>query len=173
MAGQWLSRRRPKAAASPPRRSLPTPGVLRRERRALLKLREERLRDLGGLMLEMFRRNRFREDLLRERCDELLGTDARLHELEALLAIATHGRRPARCACCAPLLHGSHFCPNCGRPAGEQAIAACAICSQPLPADARFCSSCGSLAGAQPLEAVVAEELPGLTEAPAPQAQEA
>jgi hypothetical protein len=172
MAGSWPSRRRPKAAASPPRRSLPTRGVLRRERRALLKLREERLRDLGGLMLEMFRRDRFREDLLKERCDELLGMDTRLQELEALLAIATQGRPPRRCTCGAPLLHGSHFCPNCGRPAGEHAITACAICLQPLPADARFCSACGSPAGAEPLE-VTAQELPELAEAPAPQAQEA
>src|SRR5437870_387329 len=118
MAGPWLSRR------SQPRRPLPTPGVLRRERRRLLKLRDERLRDLGGLMLEMFRRNRFREDLLRERCEDLLDMDARLHELDALLALATHRRLPTRCTCGAPLVHASHFCANCGRPAGEAAIVA-------------------------------------------------
>ena len=56
----------------PQRRSLPHPGQLRRERRALLRAREGRLRDLGGLMLEMFRRDQFRQDLLVERCDELL-----------------------------------------------------------------------------------------------------
>jgi Double zinc ribbon len=146
---------------------------MRRERRRLLKLREERLRDLGGLMLEMFRRNRFREDLLRERCEELLDVDARLHELEALLALATHRHPPARCSCGAPLLHASHFCANCGRPAGEQAVVACAICSQPLPADARFCSACGTPAGAQPLDAVPVQEVPEQDGAPAPQAQEA
>ena len=60
--------------AGPPRRALPHPGQLRRERRALLRVREERLRDLGGLMLEMFRRDQFRQDLLVERCDELLAS---------------------------------------------------------------------------------------------------
>ena len=34
----------------------PHPGLLRRERRALLKARDERLRDLGGLVVEMYRR---------------------------------------------------------------------------------------------------------------------
>ena len=51
----------------PARSAVPPAGVLRRERRALLQFREERLRDLGGLLLEMFRRDRFREDLIRER----------------------------------------------------------------------------------------------------------
>src|ERR1700693_3245265 len=64
-------RRRTKSA-------LPPAGVLRRERRALLQVREERLRDLGGLLLEMFRRDRFREDLVRERCEELLEIDEHL-----------------------------------------------------------------------------------------------
>jgi hypothetical protein len=163
----WLLRR------SQPSRPLPTPGALRRERRRLLKLREERLRDLGGLMLEMFRRNRFTEDLVRERCEELFDVDGRLHELDALLALATHKRPHARCACGAPLLHASHFCANCGRPAGAQAVITCAVCSQPLAAEARFCTACGSPAGAQPLEAMPAPEAAELQEAPARQAQEA
>jgi predicted amidophosphoribosyltransferase len=124
-------------------------------------------------MLEMFRRNRFREDLIQERCHELLDIDARLHELEALLALATHRQPPARCQCGAPLLHASHFCANCGRPAGEQAVLACPSCRQPLPAEALFCSACGNPVGAQPLEAVPAQEVPELAEAPARQAQEA
>ena len=45
-----------------PRR--PQAGVLRRERRALLKAREDALRDLGGLLVEMYRRGGFRDDLL-------------------------------------------------------------------------------------------------------------
>src|SRR5438105_8857868 len=121
MAGSWLSR------CSQPRRPLPTPGVLRRERRRLVKLREERLRDLGGLMLEMFRRDRFREDLLRERCEELLSIDARLNEVEALLALARQRVPAERCECGAPLVLGSHFCAHCGRPAGEQPVVACAV----------------------------------------------
>jgi ribosomal protein L37E len=118
--------------------------VIRRERRTLGRLREEKLRDLGGLMLEMYRRDVFREDLLAERCDELLGLDARLRELDEMLA-AAKGRLPVgRCDCGAPLPWGSHFCPNCGRPAGEQPVIACAECGHPLPGDARFCASCGA-----------------------------
>src|SRR5207245_8845318 len=74
---------------------------------------------LGGLMLEMFRRDQFRQDLLVERCDELLALDERLRELDSLLVAAVSVRRAApaaRCACGAPLVWGSHFCANCGRP---------------------------------------------------------
>ena len=137
-------------AASPPatpravRRALPPAGQLRRERRTLLLVREEKLRDLGGLMLEMYRRDRFREDLLSERCTELLGLDARLHELDEMLAAARRRIPAGRCECGAPLPWGSHFCPNCGRPAGEQAVIACPECLHPLPADARFCANCGA-----------------------------
>src|SRR3954454_14623264 len=103
-------RRDPRGAVVAPRR---TPaGVLRRERRALLRAREEALRDLGGLLVEMYRRGGFRDDLLQERAGVVVGLDARLGEIDDLL----HGsRRTARCECGAPVLRGSRFCPNCGR----------------------------------------------------------
>ncbi|HVU77462.1 MAG TPA: hypothetical protein VHC67_07760 [Gaiellaceae bacterium] len=105
-----LFRRSANDAGITPRR--PQPGVLRRERRALLKAREDALRDLGGLSVEMYRRGGFRDDLLAERCAAVVGIDARLAEIEALL----HGHRNVpRCECGAPILRGSHFCPNCGR----------------------------------------------------------
>ncbi|HEX4525590.1 MAG TPA: hypothetical protein VH108_02500 [Gaiellaceae bacterium] len=93
-----------------PRR--PQPGVLRRERRALLKAREDALHDLGGLLVEMYRRGGFRDDLLSERAANVIGIDARLAEIEELLHVH---RRVPRCECGAPMLRGSHFCPNCGR----------------------------------------------------------
>lgn len=105
--------------APPRRRPTPPAGELRRERRALLRLREERLRDLGGIALEMYRRDRFREDLVLERCAELIGLEARIHELEALLGNAqplAGVPRSARCDCGSPLLWGSRFCASCGRP---------------------------------------------------------
>ena len=110
------------SAPPPPKRrhSVPPAGALRRERRALLRVREQRLRDLGGLALEMYRRDRFREDLLLERCAELIGLEARVHELDAFLGHAPASARPkqsARCECGAPLLWGSRYCANCGRPA--------------------------------------------------------
>jgi hypothetical protein len=110
----------------PRRRPAPPPGELRRERRALLRLREQKLRDLGGLALEMYRRDRFREDLLVERCAELIGLEARIHELDVLLGSARRAPaapKTARCECGAPLLWGSRFCATCGRPVGEAASA--------------------------------------------------
>jgi hypothetical protein len=80
--------------------------------------REERLRDLGGLMLEMYRRDQFRQDLLVDRCIELGQLEERLAELDALLAAAvSRGKtRPAaRCECGAPIFWGSKFCAQCGR----------------------------------------------------------
>lgn len=115
----------PSPAPSPRavRRALPPAGQLRRERRALLQTREERLRDLGGLMLEMYRRDQFRQDLLVDRCLELQRLEERLADLDALLAASvSRGRvRPsAHCACGAPVFWGSRFCAQCGRPVAEQ-----------------------------------------------------
>ncbi len=136
----------------PSRRATPPPGVIRRERRLLQRTREEKLRDLGGLMLEMYRRDTFREDLLADRCNELLGLDARLRELDEMLAAARRRTPAGRCLCGAPLPWGSHFCPNCGRPAG-QPVVACPECEHPLPADAHFCPNCGATAEDEEAEA--------------------
>ncbi|HEY8103773.1 MAG TPA: hypothetical protein VIE18_04605 [Gaiellaceae bacterium] len=107
-----------------PRRHAPPASELRRERRALMRLREQKLRDLGGLSLEMYRRDSFREDLLLERCAELIGLEARIHELDVLLGTvrpAPGTPRTTRCECGAPLLWGSRFCANCGRPTAARA----------------------------------------------------
>jgi Double zinc ribbon len=128
--------------------ALPPPGTIRRERRALIRTREERIRDLGGLTLDMHRRGSFKQELLDEKARELLVLEQRLQELDSMLAAATAARRPGgapRCACGAPILWGSHFCSNCGRPAGA-AVVTCASCGAPLPADARFCANCGHVA---------------------------
>jgi Double zinc ribbon len=160
--------------AGPPRRSLPHPGLLRRERRALLRVREERLRDLGGLILEMFRRDQFRQDLLVERCDELIALDERLQELDTLLAAAATARRAApaaRCACGAPIVWGSHFCANCGRPVeASPPVVACVQCGNALAADAKFCAVCGkTVTSEQQSQAASVEPPPELLEAlPAP-----
>jgi hypothetical protein len=155
------------APPRPPRRSLPHPGVLRRERRALLRAREDRLRDLGGLMLEMYRRDQFRQDLLIERCDELIALDDRVQELDSLLAAAVSSRRAApaaRCACGAPIVAGAHFCANCGRAvAAAPAAVTCVNCGSPLPAEATYCAACGAKvepvgkASEEPAAAAVAE----------------
>ena len=131
-----------------PLRRAPSPGALRRERRAILKAREEQIRDLGGLTLEMYRRSSFRDDLLIERCKEIVALEERLHELDSMLAsVASARRAPTTCECGAPVPWGSHFCANCGRPVGAEPVVACANCGHPLPADAQFCASCGREAG--------------------------
>ena len=115
----------PPSTARAVRRALPPAGQLRRERRSLLQLREGRLRDLGGLILEMYRRDQFRQDLLVDRCAELATVEERLAELDALLAAAlSRGRaRPAaRCECGAPIFWGSKFCAQCGRPTAAAAV---------------------------------------------------
>ena len=132
------------AAARPQLRRPPYhPGMLRRERRALVRAREERIRDLGGLILEMFRRDRFREDLMREQAQEIFGMEARIQEIDALLTTTREQVQTSRCECGAPLVHGAHFCANCGRPTGEVVIK-CSDCGHPLPADARFCVNCAA-----------------------------
>lgn len=150
------------------RRPLPHPGVLRRERRALLRAREDRVRDLGGLILEMYRRDQFRQELLIERCDELLSLDDRLKELDSLLAAVTSSRRAApaaRCACGAPIVGGSHFCANCGRPVeAAPAVVTCTQCGAPVPAEAKFCASCGTAVGdanGAPAAAAASSPAPG------------
>jgi hypothetical protein len=136
------------AAPQRPIRRAGSPGALRRERREILKAREELLRDLGGLAMEMYRREQFREDLLSEHARDIANLETRLHELDSMLAAAAAGRRTtaSRCDCGAPIIWGSHFCANCGRPVGEQAVVSCTRCGHPLPADAGFCPSCGKAA---------------------------
>jgi hypothetical protein len=128
-------------------RRAPSPGALRRERRAILKARDERIRDLGGLTLEMYRRSTFRDELLIEGCREIVALEERINDLDALLSSAASARRPTACECGAPVPWGSHFCANCGRPVGSQPVIACENCGHPLPADAKFCAGCGREAG--------------------------
>jgi len=108
-------------AGSPP--ALPTkpvPRELRRERKSLLQVREERLRDLGGLALEMYKRDRFNAGLVVERCAELVAIEARVHEIDAVLdGSARLRRKSVTCVCGAPFLLGARFCATCGRPVAE------------------------------------------------------
>ncbi len=116
--------RRPKNGDSQaaPAASYVVPPVreLKRERKALLLVREERLRDLGGLTLEMYKRDRFNAGLVVERCAELVAIEARVQEIDALLdgTVSLHSGGGAVCRCGAPLLLGARFCATCGRPVG-------------------------------------------------------
>ncbi len=100
---------------------VPPARDLKRERKALLEMREERLRDLGGLTLEMYKRDRFNAELVVERGAELVAVEVRVQEIDALLdgtARLRRGGGGAVCICGSPLLLGAHFCATCGRPVG-------------------------------------------------------
>jgi hypothetical protein len=106
---------------SAPSYVVPPARELKRERKALLEMREERLRDLGGLTLEMYKRDRFKASLVVERCAELVAIEVRVQEIDAVLdgtALLRRGGGGAVCICGAPLLLGAHFCATCGRPVG-------------------------------------------------------
>ena len=105
--------------------AVPPPRDLKRERKALLEMREERLRDLGGLALEMYKRDRFNAGLVVERCAELVAIEARVQEIDALLdgsALVRRGGGGAVCICGAPILLGAKFCATCGRALGGGSI---------------------------------------------------
>ena len=105
----------------------PPPRELKRERKTLLLVREERLRDLGGLALEMYKRDRFNAGLIVERCAELVAIEARIQEIDAVLDGSARLLREGvgtMCVCGAPLLLGARFCATCGRPAAASAAAA-------------------------------------------------
>ncbi|MDQ4081723.1 MAG: zinc ribbon domain-containing protein [Actinomycetota bacterium] len=140
----------PPARSSPPRRRA-SPSF-QRERRELLRQREIEIRDLGGLALEMARRDDWRYELLASRCAEALGIEERIQELDSMLAaaeVAARGLGATPCRCGAPILRGAHFCSHCGRPAGDvPPVVTCRRCGHALPAEANFCSFCGNAAAA-------------------------
>jgi hypothetical protein len=105
-----------KAPAPSRRRYLPPPGRLRRERRELLRYREERIHDLGGLMLEMYRRDDFRQDVVDAQAAEIVALEERVREVDRLLAARSSQSQGPRCAGCGTPLHaGARFCSTCGR----------------------------------------------------------
>lgn len=131
---------------------------MRRERRFLARRREAEIRDVGGLTVEMVRRDRFRPELLIERASDVLALEDRMNELDGLLVAAAAVPRGTRavqlCECGAPLLPGAHFCSHCGRPAaGVRPVVACSHCGNPLQADVNFCSSCGNAVAAEEFHA--------------------
>ena len=76
MAGLWPFGRF-RAAGTEPRRAS-TPGTLKRERRALTRERNQLVRDLGGIVFEMYRLDRFRVEVVTDRCRALVALDRRI-----------------------------------------------------------------------------------------------
>lgn len=156
----------PVPTTEPPARRAPTPGQIRRERRALVRAREERIRDLGGLFLEMYKRGQFNQELFFDQAAEVVSMEERIRELDGMLASVTRMTlaEANRCACGAPLVWGAHFCANCGRAVGEAAVVVCAYCGNPLPADASFCANCGRPAEPAEPQAPAQEAAPAQAE---------
>jgi hypothetical protein len=142
------SRKKRRASARATRPPAANLSLVRRERRALVRERERRIRDLGGLLLEMYRRDQFHEDLIVEHCAQTMGVENRIQELETILARGNSRRSASgpHCACGAPLFFGARFCASCGRPTDLGSTGElCAGCLQPLAEGASFCANCGAV----------------------------
>lgn len=107
----------------PPR--FPERAKLRRRLRHLRTLREVQLRDLGGLVLDLYKFRETRNDLLLPRLEEVRTTDRELRELEAVL----DDRRPLR-ELREPGIGGK--CPKCDAYVGTSA-SFCSRCGAPAP----------------------------------------
>jgi hypothetical protein len=143
-------RRRKGVPSSPRERVQAAAAPLHDRRRRLVGARETTLRDLGGLMLEMYKRNRFREELLLDKCEEVLAIEVEIaHVDQRLFQLAppnAAGMRPiGRCECGASIHPGQNFCGLCGRSfATLTQSRSCARCGSGLRPGDQFCATCGS-----------------------------
>lgn len=151
-AAKKHAKRRRKRGAGPSTGPAATTGPLQDRRRRLVSAREATLRDLGGLMLEMYKRNRFREELLLDKCEEVLAIEVEIaHVDQRLFQLApttASGQRPiGRCECSAPILPGQNFCAVCGRAfATLTQSRSCVSCGSGLRTADAFCATCGTAA---------------------------
>jgi hypothetical protein len=119
---------RPKPRRRAIRLGLTQRGRLRRQVRFLRKQRELQMRDLGGLIFDMYRFGSKRQDLVREKLRLMFEADRELRGFEALLG----GRRPplevrepgvgGSCPRCLTLYStDAHYCWRCGLALTEEA----------------------------------------------------
>lgn len=95
----------------------PPPGSLAELRRLRVELARRVAAltwDLGGLTYEMAARDHYRLDVLARRAAELQQADARLGEVERMLANANAGLGGACLSCGSPHSRGAAYCWNCG-----------------------------------------------------------
>ena len=131
---------------TPAKASFRDRGRLRRRLRFLRRARELAYRDIGGLIFDMRRFSRSRQDLLDAKLGALSAVDQELRALERALddRRAIHELREPGISSCARCgaLHDSeaNFCPHCGlqlggsRPMGEVGGAIAAPPQAPPPA---------------------------------------
>jgi hypothetical protein len=121
---------RPKPRRRAIRLGLTQRGRLRRQVRFLRKQRELQMRDLGGLIFDMYRFGSKRQDLVREKLRLMFEADRELRAFEAMLG----GRRSpltvrepgvgGSCPRCLTLYStDAHYCWRCGLALTEQAEA--------------------------------------------------
>jgi hypothetical protein len=115
-------------------------GRMRRRLRFLRKLRELQVRDLGGLVFDLRRFERKRDDLVAQKLDQIRACDDELHALE----LALEERRELRdvrepgiggtCPRCFAI-HGStdRFCSSCGAALGGAVQGPAPVAPQPQP----------------------------------------
>jgi hypothetical protein len=163
------------ATATASKASFRDRGKLRRRLRFLRRTRELAYRDIGGLIFDMRRFNRSRQDLLDAKLGALGAVDQELRSLERAL----DDRRPihelrepgiSSCARCGAL-HDSeaNFCPHCGlqlrggRPMGEVGGAIAAPPQAPPPPAAATMSGPppAPAASQQPTESFRPPDAPG------------
>jgi len=119
---------RPKPRRRAIRLGLTQRGRLRRQVRFLRKQRELQLRDLGGLIFDMYRFGSKRQELVREKLRLMFEADRELRDFEAMLG----GRRGAlevrepgvggSCPRCLTLYStDAHYCWRCGLALTEEA----------------------------------------------------
>jgi hypothetical protein len=162
----------PAAAATAGKASFRERGRLRRRLRYLRRTRELAYRDIGGLIFDMRRFNRSRQDLLDAKLGALGSVDQELRALERVL----DDRRPihelheagiSSCARCGAL-HDSeaNFCPHCGlqlggsRPMGEVGGAIAAPPQVPPPAAAAALAPPATTSSQQPTESFRPPDVP-------------
>jgi hypothetical protein len=116
--------------ALPHRPSFRDRGRMRRRLRYLRRARELGFRDLGGLVFDLRRFGRRREDLVEAKVRALYAVDRELRALETALnaRVPIHELREPGVTSCphCGALHGSdaRFCPSCGTPQrGPRAVA--------------------------------------------------
>jgi hypothetical protein len=102
-----------------------SPGRLGTHRKLykLARERDNRIRDLGGLTLEMVRREQLNPDLLSSQAGRILELERVVAEIEsppagpvADEARCTEGGTEILCSCGWALEPGARFCSHCGRP---------------------------------------------------------
>lgn len=120
--------------------------------------------ELGNMVYAMFLKEKFDQDIVKDRCkiisqidDQIKAAQADIAEVQKRAQEALQDESPSgnRCACGAFLPQGASFCSVCGQKADKGSVSAppdepeaskrfCGQCREELEPGAKFCSRCGS-----------------------------